>query len=65
MEIQEQIIARYENLRSICQYNWEPVDLEKIEKAFLFAREIIGENRFKHGEIILSHSLDEIGRAHV
>lgn len=58
MEIQEHIIARYENLRSICQFNWEPVDLEKIEKAFLFAREIIGENRFKHGEIILSHSLD-------
>jgi hypothetical protein len=51
MEIQEQIIARYENLRSICQFNWEPVDLEKIEKAFLFAQEIIGENKFKHGEI--------------
>jgi GTP diphosphokinase / guanosine-3',5'-bis(diphosphate) 3'-diphosphatase len=58
MEIQEHIIARYENLKSICQFNWEPNDLEKIEKAFLFAREIVGENKFRHGEVILNHSLD-------
>jgi len=58
MEIQEHIITRYENLRSICQINWEPADLEKIEKAFLFARGIIGENKFSHGEVILNHSLD-------
>ena len=58
MEIHEHIATRYENLRSICKFNWEPVDLEKIEKAFHFACEIIGEKRFKHGEIILSHSLD-------
>jgi GTP pyrophosphokinase len=58
MEIQEHIISRYENLRSICRINWETADLEKIEKAFLFAHGIIGEKRFNHGEVILNHSLD-------
>lgn len=58
MEIQEHIATRYENLRSICKINWEAGDLEKIEKAFLFARGIIGENKFSHGEVILNHSLD-------
>ena len=58
MEIQEQIYTRYENLKSICQFIWEPIDLERIEKAFLFAREILGENKFKHGEVILNHSLE-------
>jgi GTP diphosphokinase / guanosine-3',5'-bis(diphosphate) 3'-diphosphatase len=58
MQIQEQIISRYENLKSICRFNWEPADLEKIEKAFHFAKGILGEKRFKHGEVILSHSLD-------
>jgi len=58
MEIQEHIIARYENLKSICQFNCEQADLEKIKKAFLFAQGIIGENKFKHGEVILNHSLD-------
>jgi len=58
MEIQENIIDRYKNLKSICQLNWEPNDLEKIEKAFLFASEIVGENKFRHGEVILNHSLD-------
>ena len=58
MEIKEQIIKRYENLRNICQETWEPKDLAKIEKAFLFTQNIIGENKFKTGEAILSHSLD-------
>ncbi len=58
MEIQEHIIIRFENLKSICQFNWEPVELDKIKKAFLFAQEFVGENKFKHGEVILNHSLD-------
>lgn len=58
MEIEEHIIARYENLKTICRFNWEESEFEKIKKAFLFAKELIGENKFKHGEIILNHSLD-------
>lgn len=58
MEIQEHIIARYENLRDICRFIWEPQDLEKIEKAFYFAQKFVGENRFNTGELILNHSLD-------
>lgn len=58
MEIQEHIIARFENLKTICQYSWEQPELEKIKKAFFFARDFVGENRFKHGEVILNHSLE-------
>ena len=58
MEVNEQIFTRYENLKSFCRFNWDIADLEKIEKAFLFAQEIIGELRFKTDEIILCHSID-------
>ncbi len=58
MNIQEQIFTRYDNLHSICQFMWEPNDLGRIEKAFQFASSIVGENRFKHGEVIIAHSLE-------
>jgi GTP pyrophosphokinase len=58
MNIQEQIYARYDNLKSICQFIWEPHDLERIDKAFRFAGAIVGENKFKHGEVIIIHSLE-------
>ncbi|GAB1452878.1 RelA/SpoT family protein [Draconibacterium sp.] len=58
MEINEQIKSRYDNLRSVCQSNWELNDLAKIEKAFLFVLDIIGENKFNHGELIINHSLE-------
>ncbi len=58
MDIHEQIVTRYDNLKSICQPAWESKDLERIEKAFLFASTIVGENRFKHGEVIIAHSLE-------
>jgi GTP pyrophosphokinase len=58
MEIQEHILARYENLRTICQYSWDQAELEKIKRAFIFAKDFIGENKFKHGEVILNHSLE-------
>ncbi len=58
MNIQELIFTRYDNLNSICQFNWEPNDLERIEKAFRFASTFVGENKFKHGEVIISHSLE-------
>lgn len=58
MDIKEQIYTRFENLKSICQFIWEPNDVERIERAFHFARDIIGDNKFKHGEIIVTHSID-------
>lgn len=58
MEIQEQIFARYENLKEICQMVWDAPDLAKIEKAFLFSHKVIGESKFKTSELILSHSLE-------
>ena len=58
MEINEQIHTRFESLSAFCKTNWEPADVEKIEKAFQFAQEIIGEHRFKTGEVILTHSID-------
>ena len=54
MDIKEQIYTRFENLKSICQFIWEPNDVERIERAFHYARDIIGDNKFKHGEIIQS-----------
>ncbi len=58
MNIQEQIFTRYDNLLSICQFIWDENDLDRIEKAFRFASSIVGENKFKHGEIIIAHSLE-------
>ncbi|HPE76646.1 MAG TPA: RelA/SpoT family protein [Draconibacterium sp.] len=58
MDIGEEILTRYDNLKSICEFNWEPVDLERIEKAFQFASTIVGVNKFKHGEVIITHSLE-------
>jgi GTP pyrophosphokinase len=58
MQVNEQIFTRYENLKSFCGFNWDIADLDKIEKAFLFAKDVIGELRFKTDEIILCHSID-------
>lgn len=47
---------------------WEPADIDKIEKAFRFAYDILGEQQFNTGETIIVHSIevaqiiaDEIG----
>ncbi len=37
---------------------WEPADVEKIEKAFHFAYNVIGEARFNTEETIILHSLE-------
>ncbi len=58
MDIQELIATRYETLKSVCRFNLESDDVGKIEKAFLFAFEIVGENKFKHGEVIICHSIE-------
>lgn len=56
--MQEQIVARYVELKEICLYMWEPQELEKLDIAFQFAQKYIGENRFTTGEIILKHSVE-------
>lgn len=56
--MQEQIVARYVELKEICLYMWEPHELEKLDIAFQFAQKYIGENRFTTGEIILKHSVE-------
>ena len=58
MKIQEQIISSFEHLKDVCKFTWESADLEKIDRAFRFASNIVGENKFKHGEVIINHSLD-------
>lgn len=58
MENSENIIARYEHLKDVCRFTWELEDLEKVDKAFRFAQKIIGESKFKTGELILVHSLE-------
>ncbi len=58
MEIKEQIYTRYDRLKEICQLNWEPVDLDKIEKAFQFSQKVIGEKKFVTGENIVSHAIE-------
>ncbi len=58
MEIKEQIVSRFQHLKEICMFIWEPPEVEKIEKAFYFAHHVIGENRFNTGEVIMIHSLD-------
>ena len=57
MEAKEQIDSQYAQLFDYCRLNWGDTSLEKIENAFRFAQSVIGESRFKTGEVILSHSL--------
>ena len=58
MEIQKQIYSRYTQLKDSCHITWDIQDCKKIEEAFICARNIIGENKFKSGEVILNHSLE-------
>jgi len=58
MGVQEQIFARYDNLMEICRLNLDESYIGKINEAFHFAQKVIGESKFKTGEIILCHSID-------
>ena len=58
MTIQEEIQTRYEHLKEFCQLTWDDGSMIRLENAFDFAREILGEHRFSHNEVILGHSLD-------
>ena len=57
MEIKGQIHSQYVQLIDYCRLNCDDISLEKIENAFRFAQSVIGDCRFKTGEVILSHSL--------
>ncbi len=58
MEIKEQIYTRYIQLSDFVRMTWDEVALAKIEKAFKFSQQVIGEKKFKTGEVIINHSLD-------
>ncbi len=58
IEPKEQIANRYEYLKEFCQFTWDDASYTKLEKAYEFAQSVVGEHRFSHGEVILSHSLD-------
>ncbi len=58
METKEQILSRFQHLKEICMFIWDPSEVERIEKAFQFAFNVVGENQFKTGEMIIIHSLD-------
>ena len=58
METEEQIFSRFDDLKEFCKSNWDGHAISKFEKAFQYARLIIGENKFKTGEVILNHSLE-------
>ncbi|WP_321373877.1 RelA/SpoT family protein [uncultured Draconibacterium sp.] len=58
MEPKEQIFTRYDQLKEFCQLTWDDASFYKLENAFEFAQSVLGETRFSHGEVILSHSLE-------
>ncbi|WP_340114116.1 RelA/SpoT family protein [Maribellus mangrovi] len=58
MKLQQEISTRYEQLKEFCQLTWDDASIIKLDNAFEFAFQILGEHRFSHGEVILGHSLD-------
>lgn len=58
MEPKEQILTRYDHLKEFCQLTWDDASFIKLESAFEFVQKVLGETRFSHGEVILSHSLE-------
>jgi GTP diphosphokinase / guanosine-3',5'-bis(diphosphate) 3'-diphosphatase len=58
MDIKNQAIIRYENLKKFCKENWDDYVIEKLEETFSFVSSVIGEKQFPTGEYILTHSLD-------
>jgi GTP diphosphokinase / guanosine-3',5'-bis(diphosphate) 3'-diphosphatase len=58
MEVIEQAYTRYDHLKNICRLNWGDAALQKLDEAFRFVIEAIGDKQFSTGEYILSHSLE-------
>lgn len=54
----EKVYTRYEHLKQVCRMSWDDKSLARLEDAFQFASEAIGEKKFPTGEYILLHSLD-------
>ena len=58
MDIRQEAVSRYEQLKEYCRANWDASSVEKLEEAFSFALNAIGDKKFITGEYILNHSLD-------
>ncbi|MEN8118203.1 MAG: RelA/SpoT family protein [Bacteroidota bacterium] len=58
MEAKDKIFSDFKHLSEFCHEAWDKNSCKKFEKAFGFAQELLGEQTFAHGEVILSHSLD-------
>ena len=58
MERIEQANTRYGILRNICRNTWNEASLQKLDDAYHFAMNAIGEKQFSTGESILTHSID-------
>jgi GTP diphosphokinase / guanosine-3',5'-bis(diphosphate) 3'-diphosphatase len=56
--ILEQAYTQYEKLRQVCMMTWDEPSLIKLDEAFRFASEAIGQKKFDTGEYILKHSLE-------
>ncbi len=54
----EEVKERYVHLKEFCQLTWDDGTLYKLDNAFEFAKDILGKEKFLHGEVILSHSLE-------
>ncbi len=58
MEFNEHIYARFEHLKEICRMHWDEPALSRLDEAFRFVHNAIGDQKFQTGEHILTHSLD-------
>ena len=58
MEFTELVTGRYEHLKQVCRATWDAAALTRLDDAFRFARQVIGEQKFQTGEHILLHSLE-------
>lgn len=58
MGISQEITTQFEQLKEFCQLTWDDVAIIKLENAFDFACQVLGDQKFAHGETILNHSLD-------
>jgi len=58
MEIQKKITTLYEQLKEFCQLTWDDAATLKLENAFEFIKDRFEEQKYPHGEFILTHSLD-------
>ncbi len=58
MDKHHEIAIGYEHLKEFCALTWDDASMIMLSNAWDFAGEILGEQRFPHGEVILTHALD-------